>query len=234
MILKLENISKSYNSNEILKEVDLSIPKGKVFVLCGHSGSGKTTLINIIAGLTEFDSGSITIDELTFKHNEKYPKKLYGKIGVIFQNNNLFPHLSVLNNITLCLMKVKKFSKNKATEIAENELEKLGLSNKSNSYPAHLSGGELQRAAIARSLAMKPLFLLLDEPTSNLDPLRIDDILSTIEHLAQNNVTMMLNTHNLDFAKSIGDNYGVIENGSIEISKNYDILNRLKGKYLNF
>lgn len=234
MILKLEDINKSYNSNKVLNQVNLSIPKGEVFALCGPSGSGKTTLINIIAGLTEFNSGLITIEKQTFNYNEKYPQNLYGKIGVIFQNHNLFPHLTVLENITLSLIKVKKFSKKEAIEIAKLELDKLGLLDKYNSYPAYLSGGELQRAAIARSLAMKPLFLLLDEPTSNLDPLRIDDILSTVEHLAEDNVTMMLITHNLDFAKSIGNNFGVIENGSIEISNDFNILNKLKGKYLKF
>lgn len=232
MVLSLKNISKSYNSNKVLEDVSFSIPEGDIFTLCGHSGSGKTTLVNIISGLIGFDEGTLRIKDNAISHNEIYPKSLYGKIGVIFQNHNLFPHLTILENITIGLIRVKKLSKKDAHKRAELELNNLGLINKRDNYPAHLSGGELQRAAIARSLAMDPLLLLLDEPTSNLDPLRIDDVLSTIESLSDKKVTMLLISHNLDFAKAIGNTFGIIIENKLNVSKDKEILNELRGKYL--
>ncbi len=231
MLLSVSQISKKYDDQQVLNKVSFEIEKNMVMALCGASGSGKTTLARIISGLIPFDAGTLTIDGTTIQSKDSYPSSLYGKIGVIFQEHNLFPHMTVLQNITIGLIKVRKFTKEDATKRAAVELENMGLGDKAQQYPAFLSGGERQRVAIARALAMDPFLLLLDEPTSGLDPLRIEDVFQTILQLAKSNTTMLLITHHLELASAAADMYSVIDNGTLSVSQDSSLLDTLKGSF---
>jgi len=227
--LTVQKVSKRFGSLCVLNDISFSIQRKSVFALCGASGSGKTTLIRIISGLTRFDSGNVVVNGLTMTPNTPYPESLYGKIGVVFQDHNLFPHLTALENVTLGLRKVRRLSSKKAIERGMHEMRNMRLADKAEQYPNSLSGGERQRVAIARALAMDPLLLLLDEPTSSLDPLRIEDVLYTIQDLATAGMTMLLVTHNLTFAKHTAQQFGVIAAGDCVISDKSDILDTLEG-----
>lgn len=227
MLLEVKKISKNYGDHQVLKSASFEIEEGTVFALCGPSGSGKTTLVRIISGLSGFDSGTLTLGKLSVSAKDSYPAALYGKIGVVFQEHSLFPHMTALENITLGLRKVRRLSRTSAVKRAMKELDKVMLTAKAAQYPSSLSGGERQRVAIARALAMDPLMLLLDEPTSGLDESRIGEVLRTIKNLAQTGTTMMLVTHNLRFAKQTGDRFGLLKDGEIEVSQDRSLLDSM-------
>lgn len=231
MILKVDKVSKSYADRRILDTVSFEIEKGMVFSLCGPSGGGKTTLVRIISGLLGFEAGRIQLGDISIGANESYRRDLYGKIGVVFQEHNLFPHMTVLQNVTLGLRKVRRLNRKAADKRAMTELDKVMLADKAAQYPCSLSGGERQRVAIARSLAMEPLILLLDEPTSGLDPSRIDDVLRIIANLSDAGTTMLLITHNLRFSKQTGHRFGLLEKGSIEVSDDPSLLDSMQQEW---
>ncbi|MEA1967533.1 MAG: amino acid ABC transporter ATP-binding protein [Thermodesulfobacteriota bacterium] len=215
-VLKVENICKSFADNEILKRVDLELGKGEIKILIGPSGGGKSTLLQCINCLVIPDSGDIWFN--TEKINIKNNHELYGfrqKVGMIFQDFNLFDHLTAMNNITIALRKVKKMGKKDAQKRAEFELEQVGLSDKSDLYPAELSGGQKQRVAIARALAMAPEVLLLDEPTSALDPELVGEVIAVIKNLAKKGMTMIMATHQMTLVHSLADEILFMENGII-------------------
>ncbi len=232
MISRVDKISKSYGNHCVLDEVSFEIDKGMVFALCGPSGSGKTTLVRIISGLLGFDSGRMVLGETAIAAGRPYPKTLYGKIGVVFQEHNLFPHMTALQNVTLGLRKVRRLSRRQADERAMVELDKVMLADKVAQYPSSLSGGERQRVAIARSLAMDPMMLLLDEPTSGLDQFQIKEVLRAIKRLSDAGTSMLLVTHNLRFAEHTGDRFGLIEDGRLSVSEDSSLLSSLAQEWL--
>jgi polar amino acid transport system ATP-binding protein len=213
-IISMINIDKYYDDFHVLKNVNFSVKKGEIVVICGPSGSGKSTLIRCINGLEKIDSGEIIVDEIDCK-NEKDLQKIRGEVGMVFQHFNLFPHLTILENITIAPTLVKNMDKKEVKEVAMNLLEKVKLANKANAYPADLSGGQKQRVAIARSLAMKPKIILFDEPTSALDPETIGDVLSVMKDLAHENFTIVCVTHEMGFAKEVGDRIVFMDHGVI-------------------
>lgn len=231
-MVELKGISKQFDGKEpLFTDLSLRIKAGEITAICGESGQGKTTLLKIISGLTPFDKGAITIGNAFFTANEAYPKSLWGEVGMIFQDHNLFPHLSLLKNITLPLMKVKKLSKGEAEKRAKHELDRFGIGSLAASIPQKISGGERQRAAIARTLAMDPLLTLFDEPTSSLDPLHIDEFHKTLEILAKAGATALLVTHNIDLAIASADRFALLKDGELRCSEDPQILSSLVGNF---
>ncbi|MGB5867957.1 MAG: amino acid ABC transporter ATP-binding protein [Arcobacteraceae bacterium] len=214
-IISMKNINKFYDDFHVLKGIDFSVKKGEIVVICGPSGSGKSTLIRCINGLEEIDEGTIIVDEMDIYESKKNLKEIRSEVGMVFQHFNLFPHLTILENITLAQNLVKKRSVKEATKIAHELLEKVKLDHKADSYPSDLSGGQKQRVAIARSLAMKPKVILFDEPTSALDPETIGDVLSVMKELAKENFTIVCVTHEMGFAKEVGDRIVFMDHGVI-------------------
>jgi polar amino acid transport system ATP-binding protein len=214
-IISMSKIDKYYDDFHVLKNIDFSVKKGEIVVVCGPSGSGKSTLIRCINGLEDIDSGTILVDNMDIHASKKNLKEIRSEVGMVFQHFNLFPHLTILENITLAQNLVKKRSKAEAIEIGRELLAKVKLSDKADSYPADLSGGQKQRVAIARSLAMKPKVILFDEPTSALDPETIGDVLSVMKDLAQENFTIVCVTHEMGFAKEVGDRIVFMDHGTI-------------------
>jgi glutamate/aspartate transport system ATP-binding protein len=228
VVLRLDEVSKQFSGRHVLDRVTLSLRQGEVLALCGPSGSGKSTLIRIIAGLLPFDGGLCSVDGFAFRPQQVYPAHLYGSIGVIFQEANLFPHLTVLANVVLGLRKFKRLAQREARERGMAELEHMGVLPLADRYPATLSGGERQRAAIARALALDPLLLLLDEPTANLDPGRVDEVCERILDLACAGTTMLLVTHAVDFARQAAKAFALLRNGVCECSQDAAMLERLR------
>ena len=214
-IISMSAINKYYDDFHVLKNIDFSVKRGEIVVVCGPSGSGKSTLIRCINGLEDIDDGIIKVDGIDIHESKKNLKEIRSEVGMVFQHFNLFPHLTILENITLAQNLVKKRSKAEAIEIGKDLLEKVKLSDKADSYPADLSGGQKQRVAIARSLAMKPKVILFDEPTSALDPETIGDVLSVMKDLAQENFTIVCVTHEMGFAKEVGDRIVFMDHGTI-------------------
>ncbi len=214
-IISMININKYYDDFHVLKGVNFSVKKGEIVVVCGPSGSGKSTLIRCINGLEEIDDGDIIVDNIDIYASKKNLQEIRSEVGMVFQHFNLFPHLTILENITIAPTLVKNMDKKEAKEVAMNLLKKVKLSDKANSYPADLSGGQKQRVAIARSLAMKPKIILFDEPTSALDPETIGDVLSVMKDLAQENFTIVCVTHEMGFAKEVGDRIVFMDHGVI-------------------
>lgn len=214
-IIQMRSIDKYYDDFHVLKDIDFIVETGEIVVICGPSGSGKSTLIRCINGLEEIDSGELIVDELNIHNNKKNLKTIRAEVGMVFQHFNLFPHLTILENITIAQKLVKKTSKAQAEKIAMELLEKVKLQDKADSYPSDLSGGQKQRIAIARSLAMKPKVLLFDEPTSALDPETIGDVLSVMQDLAKENFTIVCVTHEMGFAKEVGDRIVFMDHGRI-------------------
>ena len=214
-IISMKKIDKFYDDFHVLKGIDFSVKKGEIVVICGPSGSGKSTLIRCINGLEEIDSGDIIVDNIDIYGSKKNLQEIRSEVGMVFQHFNLFPHLTILENITLAPTLVKDVKKSEAKKIAMGLLKKVKLEHKWNSYPADLSGGQKQRVAIARSLAMKPKIMLFDEPTSALDPETIGDVLSVMKDLAKENFTIVCVTHEMGFAKEVGDRIVFMDHGVI-------------------
>ena len=214
-IINMEKINKFYDDFHVLKNINFYVKKGEIVVVCGPSGSGKSTLIRCINGLEDIDDGIITVDETDIHASKKNMQSIRSEVGMVFQHFNLFPHLTILENITLAPGLVKNVKKNEASKIAMELLEKVKLSDKANSYPGDLSGGQKQRVAIARYLAMKPKIILFDEPTSALDPETIGDVLSVMKDLARENFTIVCVTHEMGFAKEVGDRIVFMDHGVI-------------------
>ena len=213
--IKMLNVDKFYDDFHVLKEINFHVKEGEIVVICGPSGSGKSTLIRCINGLEDIDSGDVIVDNLNIHENKKNLQIIRTEVGMVFQHFNLFPHLTILENITIAQTLVKNTSKKDANEAALALLVKVKLEDKANAYPADLSGGQKQRVAIARSLAMKPKVLLFDEPTSALDPETIGDVLSVMQDLARENYTIVCVTHEMGFAKEVGDRIIFMDEGCI-------------------
>ncbi len=214
MIL-MEKVNKYYGDFHALKEIDFQVRKGEIVVICGPSGSGKSTLIRCINRLEEIDSGRILVDGEDLYDKKADINKIRAEAGMVFQHFNLFPHLTILENITIAQNKVKKRPKKEAEERAMQLLERVGLAHKAHDYPGALSGGQKQRVAIARTLAMEPKIILFDEPTSALDPEMIGGVLDVMRDLAKENYTIVCVTHEMGFAKEVGDRIVFMDEGVI-------------------
>ena len=217
-IVEVKKLKKQYGDNIILKNINLHINKGEVVSLIGPSGSGKSTILRCIVDLESITSGEILIEgnNLTDKNvDKKIKKEMLLKTGMVFQTFNLFPHMSVRNNIVRTLKLVKKMDTEKAENIAKEMLNLVGLSDKINNYPNELSGGQKQRVAIARALALKPDIMLFDEPTSALDPELVKEVLDIIRKLKQQKITMLIVSHEMNFVREISDRIIVMEKGEI-------------------
>jgi ABC-type polar amino acid transport system ATPase subunit len=222
----VDNLGKKFGEFAALHNVSLTIGRGEVVVIVGPSGSGKSTLLRCINHLEMPTSGSITIDNELMTHNQKDLNRIRADVGMVFQQFNLFPHLTVLENITLAQRIVRKRDKAKAAEIAHNQLARVGIPEKADSYPAQLSGGQQQRVAIARSLAMEPKIMLFDEPTSALDPEMIKEVLDVMLDLAQEGMTMAVVTHEMGFARAAADRIVFMDDGQIvEIAAPKELFN---------
>lgn len=214
-MLYVNNLYKCFGETQVLKGIDEHIKKGEVLVLIGPSGSGKSTFLRCLNLLEKPTSGEITFEGKSITNKECDINKIREKMGMVFQQFNLFPHKTVLENITMAPIKVKKISKEKAIEKAMELLAKVGLSDKANSYPSSLSGGQKQRIAIARALAMEPDVILFDEPTSALDPEMVGEVLNVMKQLAKDGMTMVVVTHEMGFAKEVGSRIIFMDNGKI-------------------
>ena len=228
-ILQIRGLTKRYGDNLVLDDVALDLRHGEVLALCGPSGCGKTTLIRIVCGLIGFDAGELRIANHVISASSPYPSQLFGKIGVIFQEHNLFPHMTALENVTLALREYLSFSTAEARERGLHELARMGVEDLAGRYPAKLSGGEKQRVAIARALATDPLLLLLDEPTANLDPDRVDEVCDRILELTEQGMTMLLVTHNTAFARQAARSFALVREGKCRTSTDAALLDDLRG-----
>ncbi len=214
-MIELKNVSKTYGTFQVLKECSTRVDRGEVVVVCGPSGSGKSTLIKCINGLEPFDSGSITVGDVSVGDKNTDMPKLRAQVGMVFQNFELFPHLTILQNLMLAQRKVLGRSAEDAETKARALLDRVGLADQAPKYPSHLSGGQQQRVAIARALAMDPMALMFDEPTSALDPEMINEVLDVIVELAQDGMTMVCVTHEMGFARKVADRVIFMDLGEI-------------------
>jgi len=215
IVLRVEDIHKRYGSEEILKGISFEIKKGETKVIIGPSGSGKSTLLRCINQLTIPDKGQVWLEDKEVTHDKKDINKFRQKMGMVFQDFNLFDHLNALRNIEIGLIKVKGMGKDEARQKAIEELKQVGLERQADLYPAQLSGGQKQRVSIARALAMDPKVMLFDEPTSALDPELIGEVLEVIKNLAMGGMTMVVVTHEMGFARSVANEIIFMENGKI-------------------
>ena len=214
-IIQMKDIQKYYGKFHALKGVNFNVDKGEVVVVCGPSGSGKSTLIRCINRLEDIDSGKIIVDGSDMYDKKTNINLLRQEVGMVFQHFNLFPHLTILENITLAPVKVRKTPKKEAEELAMKLLERVKIPHQANKYPSELSGGQKQRVAIARTLAMKPKIILFDEPTSALDPEMIGEVLDVMKELARENYTIVCVTHEMGFAREVGDRIVFMDAGEI-------------------
>jgi len=215
-MIELRNVSKWYGDFQVLNDCSTMVSKGEVVVVCGPSGSGKSTLIKCVNGLEEFQKGEIQFDEISVGDKKTDLPKLRSKIGMVFQNFELYPHLSVVKNIKLAQLKVLKRSVEEANQKTIQLLERVGLADQALKFPAQLSGGQQQRVAIARALAMDPIAMLFDEPTSALDPEMINEVLDVMVELAKDGMTMMVVTHEMGFARRVANRIIFMDEGRIE------------------
>jgi glutamate/aspartate transport system ATP-binding protein len=213
-MITIKNVSKSFGDFHALRSCSLDVAKGEVLVVCGPSGSGKSTLIKCVNGLEFPDSGEIRVDGTLLDKTTNMPK-LRARVGMVFQHFELFPHLDVENNIALAPIKVLRRGRAAALDRARQLLARVGLADQAKKYPSELSGGQQQRVAIARSLAMDPVVMLFDEPTSSLDPEMIGEVLTVMETLAREGMTMICVTHEMGFARSIADRVAFMDGGRI-------------------
>ena len=218
-IILLENVNKWFGDLHVLQDVNLSVGKKERIVVCGPSGSGKSTMIRCINRLEEHQEGKIVVDGIELTGNLKNIDSVRREVGMVFQQFNLFPHLSVKENVSLAPIWVKKMPKKEAEELAMQHLTKVKIPEQANKYPGQLSGGQQQRVAIARSLAMNPNIMLFDEPTSALDPEMIKEVLDVMIELAESGITMLVVTHEMGFATAVGDSVIFMDGGEI-IEKN--------------
>jgi len=214
-IIVCRNVEKWFGDFYVLKGVTITLRKGEVVVICGPSGSGKSTFIRSINRLEEHQKGDIIVDGIELTNDVRNIATIRSEIGMVFQSFNLFPHLTVLQNITLAPLWVKKLPKVKAEEIALALLERVGIPEQANKYPGQLSGGQQQRVAIARALAMEPKIMLFDEPTSALDPEMIKEVLDVMRGLARSGMTMIVVTHEMGFAREVADRIVFFDDGQI-------------------
>ena len=214
-MINVENLSKNFGDLKVLKNISTTINKGEIISIIGPSGSGKSTFLRCINKLEEPTEGHIYIDGMDLMDKKTDINKIRERVGMVFQHFNLFPNMTVLENLTLSPIMVKKESKEEAEKYALYLLEKVGLSDKVSSYPTQLSGGQKQRIAIARALAMKPEVILFDEPTSALDPEMIKEVLDVMRDLAKEGMTMLIVTHEMGFARNVGNRILFMDNGEI-------------------
>lgn len=214
-MIKLQNVNKYFGSSHVLKNINLNVEEGEKLVIIGPSGSGKSTLIRCINMIEEPTSGEIVVDGIEVTKNKSLISKVRQDTAMVFQQFNLYPHMTVLENLTIAPIKVQKVSKSEAEKSAYNYLEKVGLSDKANSYPSQLSGGQQQRVAIARALNMHPRIILFDEPTSALDPEMVQEVLDVMINLSKENITMIVVTHEMGFAKQVADRVIFMDGGEI-------------------
>lgn len=214
-MITVKNLHKSFGNLQVLKGIDQEVKQGEVVVVIGPSGSGKSTFLRCINLLEQPTEGQIIIDGDDITDPKVNINKVREKVGMVFQHFNLFPHLTILENVTLAPIKLKGMSKEQATDLAKNLLTKVGLIDKINAYPVQLSGGQKQRIAIARALAMEPEVMLFDEPTSALDPEMVKEVLSVMKDLALEGMTMMVVTHEMGFAREVGDRILFMDEGKV-------------------
>ena len=214
-MIEFHQVNKWFGSLHVLRDIDLKIESGEVVVVCGPSGSGKSTLIRCINRLEAIQSGELTVDGLSLTDPNLDTAKLRADIGMVFQSFNLYPHMTVLQNITLAPVKVKGLSRVDAEKLATDLLDRVGIPEKASAYPANLSGGQQQRVAIARALAMHPKIMLFDEPTSALDPEMIKEVLDVISALASEGMTMVVVTHEMGFARRVANRIVFMDEGNI-------------------
>jgi len=214
-IIQMENVNKWFDDFQVLKDINLEVRQKQKIVVCGPSGSGKSTLIRCINRLEEHQKGKIVVDGIELSENTKNIEQVRAEVGMVFQQFNLFPHLSILDNCSLAPIWVKKIPKKLAEEQALKELEKVQILDQAKKFPGQLSGGQQQRAAIARALCMEPKIMLFDEPTSALDPEMIKEVLDAMVNLAKGGMTMIVVTHEMGFAKEVADEVIFMDEGMI-------------------
>ena len=214
-IIELKNVNKWFDKFQALKDVNLEVNQQEKIVICGPSGSGKSTLIRCINRLEEHQEGHIVVDGNEISEDTKNIEKIRAEVGMVFQQFNLFPHLSILDNCTLAPIWVKKMPKKEAEELAMNQLTQVQISDQAHKFPGQLSGGQQQRCAIARALCMQPKIMLFDEPTSALDPEMIKEVLDAMVDLAKQGMTMIVVTHEMGFAKEVADEVIFMDEGMI-------------------
>ena len=235
IIIKCSKVSKYYGSFLALDELDFSVNKGEIVTIIGPSGSGKSTLLKVIISLENFSSGEIKIDNIILPCSDKKVMELRKFVGMVFQQFNLFNHLSVIENVSLAPIKSKKIAKSEAIDISKKLLQRVGLLEQLNKYPNQLSGGQQQRVAIARALAMEPKILLFDEPTSALDPEMVKEVLDVIRELSELNITMLIVTHEMGFAKEASSRMCFCHKGKILVNeKPQDFFNYKNQKLSEF
>ena len=228
-IIELKNVNKWFDKFQALKDVNLEVNQQEKIVICGPSGSGKSTLIRCINRLEEHQEGQIIVDGKEISENTKDIEKIRAEVGMVFQQFNLFPHLSILDNCTLAPIWVKKMPKKQAEEIAMENLTRVQIADQARKFPGQLSGGQQQRCALARALCMKPKIMLFDEPTSALDPEMIKEVLDAMVDLAKAGMTMIVVTHEMGFAKEVADNMIFMDEGKIvEKAKTKDFFSNPK------
>ena len=214
-IIQMEKVSKWFGDFQVLKDINLEVAQKQKIVVCGPSGSGKSTLIRCINRLEEHQKGKIVVDGTELTENTKNIEHIRAEVGMVFQQFNLFPHLSILDNCTLAPIWVKKIPKLKAEELAMKQLDQVKISDQAKKFPGQLSGGQQQRAALARALCMEPKIMLFDEPTSALDPEMIKEVLDAMVNLAKAGMTMIVVTHEMGFAKEVADEVIFMDEGMI-------------------
>ncbi len=215
VMIRLETVNKWFGDFHVLRDIDLTVRQGERVVICGPSGSGKSTLIRCINRLESHESGRIVVDGIELDHDTRHIAEIRAEVGMVFQQFNLFPHLSVLQNCTLGPMKARNMPRAKAEALAMEYLEKVHIPEQAGKYPSQLSGGQQQRVAIARSLCMEPKVMLFDEPTSALDPEMIKEVLDVMIELAASGMTMMCVTHEMGFARTVADDMIFMDGGQI-------------------
>jgi polar amino acid transport system ATP-binding protein len=213
--IELRSLSKSFGDLEVLSAIDLTIDEGEVVCVIGPSGSGKSTMLRCVNRLEEPSGGQVLVEGDDITDRDADVDAIRSRVGMVFQSFELFPHLTVLRNLTIAQRRVRKRSRREAVEVAERNLEKVGLAEKRDAYPAHLSGGQQQRVAIARALSMDPDLMLFDEPTSALDPELVGEVLGVMRRLADEGMTMMIVTHEMHFAREVADRVVFIDGGVI-------------------
>jgi ABC-type polar amino acid transport system ATPase subunit len=229
-MVEFDRVDKWFGSTQVLKQISLSVAPGEVVVICGPSGSGKSTLLRCINGLEGIDGGSVRVGaaQASVTHD---PRRLSTSIGMVFQQFNLFPHISVLQNLILAPVKVQKRPRDEAVALARKHLERVGIAEKENAFPNTLSGGQQQRAAIARALCLEPRIMLFDEPTSALDPEMINEVLDVMRGLARDGMTMFVVTHEMGFAREVAHRVIFMDQGEIlEIAEPVTFFTNPKGE----